>query len=81
LSPPAPEPAAPHLGAVLEAYVGALLAPDTRPAWQVVADAVADGAPPRRIYLDVLAPAMQGDRPPLGDRRHQRGPGAPGPRR
>jgi methanogenic corrinoid protein MtbC1 len=59
LSPHAPEPAASPLDAVRDAYVGALLAPDTRLAWRVVADAVDAGTPPRRIYLDVLAPAME----------------------
>jgi methanogenic corrinoid protein MtbC1 len=47
---------APH--GVTEDYLDALLAPDARRAWAVVQAAVDHGVAPRRIYLDVLAPAM-----------------------
>jgi MerR family transcriptional regulator, light-induced transcriptional regulator len=59
LTPFAPEPAAPELDAVRDAYVAALMAPDTRAAWRAVEDAIAAGTEPRRIYLDVLGPAME----------------------
>jgi methanogenic corrinoid protein MtbC1 len=58
LSAPTPEFGAAELLDVRSAYVDALLAPDARRAWQVVADALEAGTPPRRVYLDVLGPAM-----------------------
>ena len=39
-------------------YLDALLVPDARRAWAVVAEALKAGVAPGRIYLDVLAPAM-----------------------
>jgi methanogenic corrinoid protein MtbC1 len=46
------------LEAARRRYLDCLLAPDTRGAWAAVSDALDEGAPPGRIYLDVLGPAM-----------------------
>jgi methanogenic corrinoid protein MtbC1 len=50
-------------GADLEAlrrrYLECLLIPDARGAWAAIAEARDAGAPARRIYLDVLGPAME----------------------
>ena len=47
------------LSDVRRRYVKELLAPDARAAWAVIDDAVAHGAAPRRIYLEILTPAME----------------------
>jgi methanogenic corrinoid protein MtbC1 len=47
------------LEAVRRRYLECLLIPDARGAWAGVVEALDAGAPPRRIYLDVLGPAME----------------------
>ncbi|HEY6760073.1 MAG TPA: cobalamin-dependent protein [Baekduia sp.] len=46
------------LDAVRRRYLDQLLVPDPRAAWAAVEHALARGVAPRRIYLDVLTPAM-----------------------
>lgn len=58
--PPAPSPdGRADLDAVRHRYLECLLVPDGRGAWDAVDAALAAGAEPRRIYLDVLGPAME----------------------
>ncbi|WP_187369019.1 cobalamin B12-binding domain-containing protein [Baekduia soli] len=56
--PRAEQAAGDALGPVLDAYLAAILAPDGPRAWATIRDALAAGADPRALYLDVLAPAM-----------------------
>jgi MerR family transcriptional regulator, light-induced transcriptional regulator len=55
------EPASPpvDLTPVRRRYVDELLVPDARGAWRTIDDAVAAGVPPGRLYLHVVAPAME----------------------
>jgi MerR family transcriptional regulator, light-induced transcriptional regulator len=48
----------PDLATVRQRYLDHLLTPDARVAWAVVVEALRDGVPPGRIYLEVLTPAM-----------------------
>lgn len=58
--PAAPSPdAGADLEAVRRRYLACLLVPDGRCAWEAIEAALEAGAPPRRIYLDVLGPAME----------------------
>ena len=50
--------AAGDLAPLREAYLAAILAPDTRGAHRLLDAAADDGVPVRRLYLDVLQPAL-----------------------
>jgi methanogenic corrinoid protein MtbC1 len=57
---PTPSPAdRVDLEAVRRRYLECLLVPDARRAWGEIAAALDGGVQPRRIYLDVLGPAME----------------------